>query len=61
VLLAAIVLLSKIWFQFFTMDWNYHKKRKRTPKAIEHHGWFRWLLYSILVFVFFTGLSFALV
>jgi Ca2+-transporting ATPase len=60
VLLAAIVLLSKIWVPIlFDGIGIITKKEKELPKAIEYHGWLRWTLYSLIVFVFFAGLSFA--
>lgn len=61
VLLAAIVLLSKIWIPILYDGIEIITKKKiKLPKIITNHGWLKWFAYSIIVFVILSGFSFIL-
>ncbi len=60
VLIAAIILLSKIWVPIlFDGIEMVTKKKKGMPSIVENHGWLRWFAYSLVVFVVLAGISFV--
>lgn len=60
-IIAVIVLLSKIWIPILYDGIRIvSKKERKVPNVVKTHSWFRWLAYSLLTFVFFVGLSYAL-
>jgi len=61
ILIAAIVMLAKIWVPFvYDGIEMFTKKKKDLPHIIEKHGWLRWIAYGLGIFVLLTGISYAI-
>ncbi|MFT6882545.1 MAG: Ca2+-transporting ATPase [Marinoscillum sp.] len=60
VIIAAMVLLAKVWIPIAFDGLHLMGSNLKLPKSVEEGSWIRWIIYGMLAFVLLIGLGYAL-